>query len=237
MAKKETAEQKLLRIIEDSPKDDSAPASVAAADADSAVTVAAAEIAAAVKGPSLGVPTGLSTLFGSFSNIFGTLSGKSFGLKQVNTLLVILIVLACLGLVGVYRSETSILHGELDFAKGVKSSKGVSSFDPIPQYAPLTSFLDVVLERNIFRPYEKKEVVVVSAPTGKEKITAKMQDLKLVGISWLDTPDSASAMIELKTGMTVFLREGERAEEVLVKKIFADRVIFTYQDQEMEVRL
>lgn len=237
MAKKETAEQKLLRIIEDSPKDDSAPASTAAAGANGAGAAAAAEIAVAVKGPSLGVPAGLTTLLGSFSNIFGSFSGKSFGLKQVNTLLFILIVLACIGLVGVYRSETGILQGELDFSKGVKSAKGFSSFDPVPQYAPLTSFLDVVLERNIFRPYEKKEVAVISAPTGKEKITVKMQDLKLVGISWLDTPDSASAMVELKTGMTVFLREGERADDVFVKKIFADRVIFTYQDQEMEVRL
>jgi len=236
MAKKETAEQKLLRIIEDSPKEDSAAGG--ASDADVVVTTAnAADIAAAVRGPSLAMPSVFSSLFGNAQNFLGLFSGKSFGLKQVNMALIILIIVAATALGFLYRGETNLLKGELNFATGVKTSKAVTSADPLPQYEPLASFLEVVLERNIFRPYEKKEIAVVSAPTGREKIAVKMQDLKLVGISWLDTPDSASAMVELKTGMTVFLREGEKAEDVLVKKIFADRVIFAYQDQEMEVRL
>ena len=236
MAKKETAEQKLLRIIEDSPKEESAAGG--ASDADVVVTTAnAAEIAAAVRGPGLAMPSVFSSLFGNAQNFLGLFSGKSFGLKQVNMVLIVLIIVAVTALGFLYRGETSLLKGELNFATGVKTSKAVMSADPLPQYEPLASFLEVVLERNIFRPYEKKEVAVVSAPTGREKVAVKMQDLKLVGISWLDTPDSASAMVELKTGMTVFLREGEKAEDVLVKKIFADRVIFAYQDQEMEVRL
>ena len=49
------------------------------------------------------------------------------------------------------------------------------------------------------------------------------KDLKLVGISWLDSAESASAMIEnTQSGVTYFLKSGEQINSVTVKQIFAD---------------
>ena len=234
MAKKETAEQKLLRMIEDG----GTPAGAGAQGAQVAMAQnAAQDVAAAVKGTGISIPPVFSILSDKVQSILGMFAGKSFGLKQVNTVFIILIVVASLGLGFFYKSETTFLDRAIDFSKGLKESDMASAMRILPQYEPLASFLDVILKRNLFRPYEKKEEVVTDAPTGSEKVAAKIKDLKLVGISWLNTPDSASIMVENAEGVTIFLKKGDTISNVIVKKIFVDRVIFSYEDQEMEVRL
>lgn len=233
MAKKETAEQKLLRIIEDGG---GAPA--AGAEPQVAVaSTAAQDIAAAVKGTGISIPPVFGVLSEKLQALSGTLLGKSFGLKQLNTLLIILIVCAAVVLGAFYKSESGMVDKAVHFSKMIEPSEAASVIRVLPQYEPLASFLEVILKRNLFRPYEKKEEVVTDVPTGSEKVAAKVKELKLVGISWLDAPDSASVMVENAEGTTFFLKAGDTVSDVLVKKIYADRVIFSYDDQEMEVRL
>lgn len=232
MAKKETAEQKLLRMIEDSGGSPTA--------SDGQVAMAqnpAQEIAAAVKGTGVSVPPVFSILSDKLQSLSTMFLGKSFGLKQLNMTLVVFIVVALLALGFFYKSENQNMEHAIDFSKNIKASDAVDTVGVLPQYKPLASFLEVVLTRNIFRPYEKKVEGLEDVAPGMQLIAAKVKSFKLVGISWLDTPDSASVMVENAEGVTLFLKENDTVSGVLIKKIFADRVIFAYQDQEMEVRL
>jgi len=234
MTKKETAEQKLLRIIEDG----GGAASAEGSGAQVAITSnPAQEVAAAVKGTGISLPPVFSMVMEKVQGLSGLLSGKSFGLKQINMLLLALIICAGISLGIFYKNESKILDQAIDFSKNIEPSDMAGSLRILPQYEPLASFLEAILKRNLFRPYEKKPEEIATVPTGEEKIALKVKDLKLVGISWLDVPDSASIMVEKPDGATFFLKTGDTISDVLVKKIFADRVIFSYEDQEMEVRL
>jgi len=234
MAKKETAEQKLLRIIEDGS---GAAAASTGAPQVAMASNAAQDVAVAVKGAGVSIPPVFAILADKLQAMTGTLLGKTFGLKQINTILIILIVCAGVALGIFYKSESTMIDKAIDFSKTLEPSDAAGMIRVLPQYEPLASFLEVILKRNLFRPYEKKEEVIADAPTGSEKVAAKVKEFKLVGISWLDAPDSASIMVEKADGATIFLKAGDTVSDVLVKKIFADRVIFSYDDQEMEVRL
>ncbi len=241
MPKKETAEQKLLRIIEEDSGESDSSQTAAAKPSDSQVstTQEVQDIAASVKGSGVSMPPIFSMFMDQAKNlqlIFP--SGKSFGLREVNMLLIVFIVCAIAIFGVVYVSETKRIANNLNFVKDTVTQSIASGVNIMPKYEDLTSFLKEVLTRNLFRPYEKKESEVVGDNfLGSQKIAAKMSALKLVGISWLDTPDSASVMIENDQGMTYFLREGESINQVTIQKIYADRAIFKFEDQEMEVRL
>jgi len=239
MAKKETAEQKLLRIIEEGAKESGEPAGHAAAASATAVNTAQS-VAAAVKGQGITIPPIMSNIGGLLQGLQNILpKGKSFGLKQINMILIALILVCVIFFAGTYMRGTSHLKSGFDFVSSVKAKGLLFASSVMPQYEGIDNFLEYVLQRNIFRPYEKKQGDVASnLPLGTQRIAEKLQKLKLVGISWLDSPDTASAMVEqVDTGMTYFLKQGESFDEVTVKTIYADRVIFGYQTEEMEVRL
>jgi type II secretory pathway component PulC len=106
----------------------------------------------------------------------------------------------------------------------------------------LAEYASVVSERNIFHPFEKKVIEEKAAAeevvVPNQKIKSKMVDFKIVGISWLDTPQSATVMIEdTKTQITHFLRAGENLQGVQVKTIYADRVILSYEGETLAVNL
>lgn len=183
------------------------------------------------------MPPLFSMLSEKVQGLTALLLGKAFGLKQLNMVLIVLIIMASLSLGFFYQSEAKHMDQAIDFSKDIKSSDVTGALGIVPQYEPLTSFLEVLLTRNIFRPYEKKVEGLEDVAPGLQKIATKVKSFKLVGISWLDTPDSASIMVEDANGTTLFLKEQDTVSDVSIKKIFADRVIFAYQDQEMEVRL
>ena len=112
----------------------------------------------------------------------------------------------------------------------------------LPKFKEMVQYVDAVSRRNVFQPFERKVVEKEKdAPEelkGIEKIMDRMKELKLVGISWLDTPESASAMIENTTsGITYFLRTGDNIQGVKVKEIFVDSIIIVYDGEEMEMQL
>jgi type II secretory pathway component PulC len=59
--------------------------------------------------------------------------------------------------------------------------------------------------------------------------------LRLVGISWSDDPD---IMIEdTKTQRTLFLKKGKLIDnEIKVQAVFKDKVILSYNGEEIELR-
>ena len=96
----------------------------------------------------------------------------------------------------------------------------------------LAYYLDQVNLRNMFRPYEGKEKV------GEQGLAQKMSKYKLVGIAWLDLPETASVMIEdTQSGMTYFLKEGEKLDDVTIKTIYTDRMVLTYENEEITIKL
>ena len=239
MAKKETAEQKLLKIIEEGTGEPEATAQSSDEQAFAQTQQVAKEVAAAVKGTGISAPPIFSVLSDRLKDLqLAVPSLKSFGIREVNFALMVTIVFCILFLGSIYQTETKNMSHNLDFVKDVMTPKFASAVSIMPKYQNLASFLETILTRNIFRPYEEKETEALSnVPLGTQKIALKLEKLKLVGISWLDTPNSASAMVENAEGMTYFLKEGENINQVTIKAIYADRVIFRFEDQEMEVRL
>ena len=91
--------------------------------------------------------------------------------------------------------------------------------------------------RNIFKPYEKEQLEKVSV-AAKPDLAKKLSKYKLVGIAWLDLPESVSVMVEdTATGMTYFLREGEKLDDVTIKTIYTDRAVFGYENEEITIKL
>ena len=65
-----------------------------------------------------------------------------------------------------------------------------------------------------------------------------MSKYKIVGIAWLDVPESATVMLEdTTTRMTRFLKEGDKIEDVIVKTIYTDRVVVGYANEEIVIKL
>ena len=65
-----------------------------------------------------------------------------------------------------------------------------------------------------------------------------MSKYKLVGIAWLDLPETASIMIEdTHKKETFFLKQGEQLEGVTVKTIYTDRAVFSHENEETTIKL
>ncbi|MFH1867909.1 MAG: hypothetical protein ABH843_02960 [Candidatus Omnitrophota bacterium] len=100
-------------------------------------------------------------------------------------------------------------------------------------------YLNKIGERNIFEmgKIESDDIIgepqVQLTPTASPAIEAT-QHLKLVGISWSNEPD---AMVEDTRALrTFFVKKGQLVGEVRVKDILRDRIILTYQGDEVELR-
>jgi type II secretory pathway component PulC len=111
--------------------------------------------------------------------------------------------------------------------------KAIESFKPVALY------LEEVRKRDIFRPVpQAQQKVAIIAPKAKKaqaKLKEMAKDLKLVGISWGKSP---KAMIRSqKEQNTYFLRQGQMigTTGIEVKTIFKDKVIISYQGEEMEL--
>lgn len=195
---KETAEQKLLKILE-SGKSPSSNAGVAAVK---------------VKAPQ---------------------RQFQFSVQALNGLLVLVIV-GCLAVLGYEISAgNQLLHKQVDFDL---SGAGPFSGDvEMPKPHDISYYAQKIGTRNIFKPYEKEQSDKVSVAS-KPNLTKKLSKYKLVGVAWLDLPESASVMVEdTTTGMTYFLREGEKLDDVTIKTIYTDRAVFGYENEEITIKL
>ena len=109
----------------------------------------------------------------------------------------------------------------------------------VPTVQRSAYYLASVEKRNMFQPYEPADTQAAQAAVASTKMNQLLSKLKLVGVSWLDTVDSASVMIEdTENSKTYFLRRGEKIENsnITVKTIYADSAVLGYDNEEMTIR-
>ena len=218
---KETAEQKLLKLIETPSSDPKA-----------AGQEAASQIAQAVHSHGF-----LNSLLG-FGKFFpGNAFHFSFGLREINRILLAAILGIFVFLLTDFLNGTKSLQKKVDLA--VDSSAAKTSSNIIVSVKELSDYLSPLEDRNIFLPFEKKAVEEKTAePPAPPKITAMTEKLKLVGVSWVDSAETASAMVEdQESGITYFVHQGEKVKDLTVKTIFANQVVLTYEGEEITIRL
>jgi len=191
----------------------------------------------------INLPPVLANLLGVFKGLFPQPAqpgqpAEAFGLRQLNNILLISVVLiACYLTIDVLRG-IRVSGNELKIEYEAPDTAHAPGM--LPELRDLAEYLATVAARNIFHPYEPKPVVVETPPevVKTNQVKEKIANLKLVGISWLDTPESASAMIENKTtGVTQFLRAGDRIDDLTVKLIYADSIILQFEGEETEMKL
>lgn len=161
---------------------------------------------------------------------------KSIELATLNRLLVAVLFLLVLAMV------TQIVFSSLEVKKNLALAFNVERRQPLFEFkqdAPLKSinyYLDKAKKRNIFN---MGGVEIVAEPEdnkreAQQKITSKVQDLRLVGISWSDNPD---AMIEDgKLQKTFFVKNGDTINEIKVEEIRKESILLSFAGEEFELK-
>lgn len=202
MAKKETAEEKLLKIIEATKKAKGLSSTAAAA-------------------PSLGKASQRRI---------------SISVQQINILLIAALLAGFLFFVNEIRSGNMLLNEDVSLSADMAVPRSAGTV-AVPEMKSPAYYLDKIASRNIFKPYDKKAAEEGSTP-GKMTLQSKMSKYKLVGVAWLDVPESATVMVEdPATKETRFLKEGDKIEDVKVKTIYTDRVVFSDANEEITIKL
>ena len=241
---KETAEKKLLRLIEKTDAEEAAKQPKGAALSPEPISEAQKVLASvqgnrAVKGLSLTLPPFLENavaLLQSPQRLKELV--KNFGIKEVNAVLFVAII----GILIIYgmnfRAEMMASKEQVSF----QSSDALAG-TPVQQaltIRDIADYLSTVARRNVFHPFEKKVVEEkdLGLPQESKNIALKLQAYKLVGISWLENPGSATVMFEeVQTQVTHFVRQGEDLDGMTVDQILPDQVILRYQGETMNVNL
>lgn len=285
---KETAEQRLLKLIEaaDAKATVAAPPPAAAPVAAPAPAPAARQVLSSVSSVGVSSPPALEGLLGMFRRPGSSETPEDIGLKMANRLLVVVVIGIGVFFIADFTKGMKASKKEVNFAipksKPSKKQAAVrkqkppedgsivrSIFDTEKDFqvdrsqaVPETDALDesghnaelsdamiprdvaeyvaAVSRRNIFHPLEKKaeEELKVAAPSENQKIRERITNFKLVGVSWLDSAESATVMVEdQKTSVTHFLKTGDYLEGVKVETIYADRVVFSYQGETVTINL
>ena len=157
----------------------------------------------------------------------------TFTIGALNALLFLGIV-ACVAALGFeMRSGFSLLKSAVEFPRETKAEASTSEI-ALPVTPGADFYLQKINERNIFKPYVPK-VAKAAAVRGLAQLMSKY---KLVGIAWLDLPETASVMIEdTQKNETFFLKQGEQLEGVTVKTIYTDRAVFSHENEETTIKL
>jgi len=159
-------------------------------------------------------------------------------LQRVNALLQAAIAVAAVWLVISstleYRRVQSMTAVEI---KPQPQNAQAQSVEAVSLIQPVGVYLDRVSARDIFSladtAGEKKESAL-QEKTENARLKEMTGKLKLVGISWSDSPD---AIIEDQTAKrTYFVKEGAMIDDIKVYKILKDRVVLKYQSEEVELR-
>lgn len=199
MAKKETAEQKLLKMIE----------------------------------ASSGGPTSADKKKAANKQSFIQF------VRTVNRVLMVLFVVAVLLVLNELVSGQSFLSKSQDIQIDKRMTKTVmSESNTIPSISGVEYYAAEAKKRNIFQPFKEGEIKnVVEVSSENQRIADHVQNLRLVGISWFETVDSASVMIEdLDKKTTYFLMKGDKMGDIYVKTIYADSVKLGHDNEEIIIR-
>lgn len=134
------------------------------------------------------------------------------------------------------------------FLQGINRFKNIPQFDlpsidvssykveTIPSFLePDSYYIELVMNRNIFLPFEKKKIK--KQPSPLPDINKMVKGLHLVGVSWSDNVKERFVMIEdTEKKITYYLREGEKILNLTIKRIYPDKVIISYKNEEVVLR-
>jgi type II secretory pathway component PulC len=152
-----------------------------------------------------------------------------FNLKTINKGLVVVSVLITLYLIIDFIKERPDLNQI--YASEVLGHRRDIKTSARAELMNLADYLSQIERRDIFHlvPLKKEETI----PTAKETLVSLSGNLKLVGIIWGKSPQ---AMIEDKQeNKTMLLNQGDEIGKLKIRQILRDRVILGYEDQEMEL--
>ena len=132
-------------------------------------------------------------------------------------------------------TERARLHRAKNFANFTYIAQGkgpgkADSAEPVSTSEPV-----VTVEtggRNIFKPVTEKK-----SESKNDALSIGTADFKLVGISIGGLSEESYAMVQnMKTGITFFLKKGDRFEGMELLAIREDRLIFKSKGKEIELR-
>lgn len=154
---------------------------------------------------------------------------KILTLKFTNKVLIGLSIIVTLFIVFDFIVGNRDVRGLYLIEKGLLPSE--LKADKIAESLPLSDYLDEIKRRDIFVSIEKE---FPTYEEGEEITLASLaESLVLVGILWSDVPQ---VMIEdTILNKTYILNEGDSINNILIKDILKDRVILSYQGEEMEM--
>ncbi|MBF0484768.1 MAG: hypothetical protein HQL25_08710 [Candidatus Omnitrophica bacterium] len=101
----------------------------------------------------------------------------------------------------------------------------------------LEIYMANIRKRNFFYPYEKPKASGPGENLQSTDVSNLTKKLRLVGVSWLDSAESASVMLEdTDKNQTYFLMKNEKIGDIFVKTIYADSVLLGYKNEEIVIR-
>ena len=120
----------------------------------------------------------------------------------------------------------------LNLEDKTENSTQAATIQPVASLLRASSYyLEKVRERDIFRMVPKKQTDIKIVTS---KIIEATKNFKLVGIAWSDDPD---IMIEETVSKrTFFLKKGQMISNVKLEAVFKDKVILSYEGEEIELR-
>lgn len=159
--------------------------------------------------------------------------------RAVNRVLMVLFVVAGLLVLNELVGGQNFLSKSQNVQIDKKTVKTVmSESNTIPSISGVDYYTAKAKKRNIFQPFKEGESKsVVEASGENQRMADQVRNLRLVGIAWFETVDSASVMIEdLDKKTTYFLMKGDKMGDIYVKTIYADSVKLGHDNEEIIIR-
>lgn len=157
-------------------------------------------------------------------------------ISLVNRILEFFIFILAFYLIGNFAISIANLNKKSDLSFEIKKITIPSELPGVSLLKAASYYLEKARSRDIFK-------MGLSSAAGAQETTSKpptskiaeaMQNLKLVGISWSEDPD---VIIEdTKVNRAYFLKKGQTINEFKVKAIFRDKVILSYEEEEIELK-
>ena len=157
----------------------------------------------------------------------------SFTINLLNIVLFIGIIVCAVYLAIELLSGSALLAQPVIFPVEAKTDVSLSDI-ALPSTPSAGYYLQKINERNIFKPYVAK----IPKAAAIQGLVQKMSKYKLVGIAWLDLPETASIMInDTRNNKILFLKQGDQLEGITVKTIYTDRAVFSLENEETTIKL
>jgi type II secretory pathway component PulC len=168
------------------------------------------------------------------SKIITSFRSPQFNIKALNKFLAGLFVILFIYVITDIVFSMSNLKEELEDALRIEKKPTASYIEEVVSLKSLDYYLNKVKKRDIFNIIRKEVVKVKKEKKAIEEAVERTKHLKLVGIAWSQDPD---AMIEdTRVKKTLFVKEGDRINEIIVEEIQKDKVILNYKGERVELK-